>query len=246
MAKYDIAVDRHQLLKAETLADAWTPFVSNAGKPLPEGLGWWITDYRGERLIWHYGHWGTGYSALYLKVPARHLTFIAMANSEALADHHYRVADNVTNDLFACHFIDSFIPQLKTAVSHVDSESPADVPTTGPAKDCELSSRKALQNWLADRRSKAHTIVALDPTLAVDYAGRYQLRPDRILVVTNEKGRLFINIPEGDRSEMYAISPTQFFVKSRPYVMTFVRDGGRVTRLDALVDTETVTAPRIK
>ena len=41
---------------------------------------WRGVYYRGERLIWHYGHWGTGFSALFLKVPARHLTLIAFAN----------------------------------------------------------------------------------------------------------------------------------------------------------------------
>jgi len=44
MAKYDLAVDRHELLKAETLAGAWTPFLSNAGQPLAQGLGWYVTD----------------------------------------------------------------------------------------------------------------------------------------------------------------------------------------------------------
>jgi hypothetical protein len=76
------------------------------------GLGWYVTDYRGERLVWHYGHWGTGFSALYLKVPARHLTLIAFANSEALADHHYKVGEDVTNDLFACDFINTFVPAV--------------------------------------------------------------------------------------------------------------------------------------
>ena len=91
LAKYDVAVDRHELLKAETLARAWTPFLSNAGQPLAHGLGWFVTDYRGARLVWHFGHWGTGFSAIYVKVPARRLTLIALANSEALADHHYQV-----------------------------------------------------------------------------------------------------------------------------------------------------------
>src|SRR5688572_2556787 len=87
MARYDLAVDRHALLEAGTLERAWTPFASNAGQPLAHGLGWYVTDYRGERLVWHYGHWGTGFSAIYLKVPARRLTLVALANSEALADH---------------------------------------------------------------------------------------------------------------------------------------------------------------
>src|SRR5262245_55508751 len=40
LAKYDVALDRHLLLKRETQEKAWTPFVSNDGERLPYGLGW--------------------------------------------------------------------------------------------------------------------------------------------------------------------------------------------------------------
>ena len=67
--------------------------------------GWFVTDYRGTRLIWHFGHWGTGFSAMYLKIPAHRLTLILLANSEALADHHYQVGEDITHNVFACSFI---------------------------------------------------------------------------------------------------------------------------------------------
>src|SRR5215218_9647072 len=51
LAKYDVAIDRHVLLEPKTQELAWMPFVSNAGKPLPYGLGWFVGDYRGERLV---------------------------------------------------------------------------------------------------------------------------------------------------------------------------------------------------
>jgi len=50
-AKYDLAVDCHELLSAETLARAWTPFLSNAGQLLAMGLRRYVTDYRGTRLV---------------------------------------------------------------------------------------------------------------------------------------------------------------------------------------------------
>src|SRR5262245_4851339 len=76
MAKYDIAIDRHVLLKKETQERAWTPFVSNGGQRLPYGLGWFVTDYHGLKLVWHYGQWGTGFSAMYLKVPEKHVSVV--------------------------------------------------------------------------------------------------------------------------------------------------------------------------
>lgn len=57
---------------------------SPTGDALPYGLGWFIAAPQGERLIWHTGLWEGAYSALYLKVPGRHLTLILLANSDAL------------------------------------------------------------------------------------------------------------------------------------------------------------------
>ncbi len=245
MARYDQAVDRHQLLQPDTLARAWTPFLTSAGEPLPMGLGWYVTIYRGTRLIWHYGHWGTGFSALYLKVPAHRLTLVALANSEALADHHYRVGEDVTNDLFACSFLDVFVPGLANRPGTKDSPaSPPDIPTTGPASDCQLSSRAALDRWLADRRARARTAVPLDPTLATAYAGRYKF-PHRTITITENAGRLYIDIPEGDRSELFAETPTQFFLKIRPWTLTFVKKGSKVIRLDVLDSGQILSGQRV-
>ena len=242
MAKYDIAVDDHRLLGAATLARAWTPVRSPAGVPFPMGLGWWVTDYRGERLVWHYGHWGTGFSALYLKVPARRLTLVALANSEALADHHYQVGDNVTNDIVACDFLTTFVP----GIAAVTPGDPADVPADGPAHDCVRSSRTALRRWIGDRRAKARKAIPLDPALAAAYAGRYPLAKIRTVTVSEEDGHLYIDVPQGERSELFAASPTQFFLKIRPWTLTFVRDGDKGMRLDILDGGEVFSGHKLR
>ena len=242
LAKYDIAVDRHQLLKAETLARAWTPFISNTGQPLAHGLGWFVTDYRGARLVWHFGHWGTGFSAIYVKVPARRLTLIALSNSEALADHHYQVGEDITNNVFTCAFLNAFVPDV---ANRTDAQaSPADVPTTGPAKDCEISSRAAREKWIANRLAKARKTIPLDSKLAAAYVGRYQL-PHRVVTVTEESGHLYIDVPQGDRSELFAEAPSQFFLKIRPWTLTFVKEGSQVTRLDISDSGEVMSGRRV-
>ena len=243
LAKYDMAVDRHELLKAETLARAWTPFLSNAGQPLAHGLGWFVTDYRGARLVWHFGHWGTGFSAIYVKVPARRLTLIALANSEALADHHYQVGEDITNDVFTCAFLNVFVPDV---ANRTDAPaSPADIPSTGPAKDCEVSSRAALEKWIADRHAKARKTIPLDSKLAAAYVGRYQL-PHRVVTVTEESGHLYIDVPQGERSELFAEAPSQFFLKIRPWTLTFVKEGSQVTRLDIREGGEVMSGRRVE
>jgi CubicO group peptidase (beta-lactamase class C family) len=227
LAKYDAAVDRHALLKPDTLAAAWTPFVSNAGKPLAHGLGWFVTDYQGTRLVWHFGHWGTGYSALYLKVPARRLTLFLLANSEALADHQFQIGEDITNNAFACAFLQSLVPEVA-------------------AGDCATRSRAALAKWIEHRRATGRTAIKLDRALLEAYAGRYQF-PHRVLTVTSEGDRLFADISPDGRSELFAETPTQFFLKIRPtWQLTFVKEGSQVIRLDVTDAGQTLSATRIK
>src|SRR6185295_12235352 len=84
MAKYDIAIDQNKFLTKETQQLAFTPTVSTKGEALPYGLGWFTQNYKGTKLIWHYGYW-TGNSSFILKVPERNITFIIMANSDNLS-----------------------------------------------------------------------------------------------------------------------------------------------------------------
>lgn len=158
-------------------------------------------------------------------MPARHLTLVALANGEALADHHFQVGEDITNNMFACDFINLFVPEVLTG-------------------DCERRSRTALAKWIADRGAKARRIVPLEPTLAATYAGRYQF-PGRIVTITREGSRLFIDVPEGNRTELFAESPTQLFLKIRPWTMTFVRAGERVARIDILDNGEIYPAQRV-
>jgi CubicO group peptidase (beta-lactamase class C family) len=84
MAKYDIAIDQNKFLTKETQQLAFTPTRSTSGEELPYGLGWFTQNYKGTKLIWHYGYW-TGNSSFILKVPERNMTFIIMANSDNLS-----------------------------------------------------------------------------------------------------------------------------------------------------------------
>jgi CubicO group peptidase (beta-lactamase class C family) len=237
MAKYDAAVDSHALLKPETLARAWVPFTSNAGKPLAHGLGWFVTDYRGTRLVWHYGHWGTGFSALYLKVPAKHLSMIMLSNSEALADHMFQIGEDITTNVFACDFLDTFVPELANASG----------PTSATAvADCNVGSRAALAKWIEDRRAKMRKAMTVDPALLQAYAGRYDV-PDRgVWTLTAQDGHLYLIGSTGNQYELFAEAPNRFFLKTRPWTVSFVKEGGRVTRMDIHDTGLTLHAPRVE
>ena len=226
MARYDAAIDRHQFLKTATQEKAWTAFVSNGGQRLPHGLGWFVSETKGVRLIWHYGNWGTGFSAIYLKVPERHLSLVVLANSEALGDHHFpaivegqaqlQAGAAITNNVFACAFLRLFVL------------------ADGQGHDCERNSQTALAKWRERRRAQARVAIPLDPGILEPYVGQYQFEAPstRVLTVSREGGRLFVDIPWGHKSELFAESESKFFLKVRPIQLTFVKEEGRVTHLE--------------
>jgi hypothetical protein len=105
LARYDAAIDNNVFVSAAAQAAAWTNAQSTAtASPLPHGLGWFIQQIGGTRVIWHYGQWPQ-YSALYIKVPDRHLTLILLANSGGLGEA-FPLADG---DLMVSPFARAFI-----------------------------------------------------------------------------------------------------------------------------------------
>ncbi len=85
LARYDAAIDRHLLLQSQTQETAWSNHRNSRGLALPHGLGWFVQNYFGERLVWHFGNWPAAFSSLILKVPGRSLTLILLANSGGLS-----------------------------------------------------------------------------------------------------------------------------------------------------------------
>jgi CubicO group peptidase (beta-lactamase class C family) len=108
MAKYDIAVDQNKFITKETQQLAFTPAVSTKGESLPYGLGWFTTNYKGTKLLWHYGYW-TGNSSLILKVPEQNITFIIMANSDNLSRPTDLGSGNALSSPVGMAFLKTFI-----------------------------------------------------------------------------------------------------------------------------------------
>jgi len=71
----------------------------------PRGLGWFVQSYKGERLVWHFGYVQNAYSSLILKVPARGVTFILLANGDGLSAPFQLQSGDVTRSLFASLFL---------------------------------------------------------------------------------------------------------------------------------------------
>jgi CubicO group peptidase (beta-lactamase class C family) len=257
MAKYDAAIDRHTFLKQETQAIAWIPFVSNAGQPLPHGLGWFAENYHGLKLIWHYGHWGTGFSATYLKVPDKNLSLILLANSEALSDPFYWTGGIETNAL-ACAFLRLFVfedlqnrtlgdpPWKQDDAKFTKELARLTKESNGYLYDCERLSHAAIMKWLGERRARARTPVKLNPEIYEAYVGAYELNSTRTFTVSREGARLFIDVPRGNKSEMFAESKSKFFLKAPDAQIEFLKDEkGQVTALEIRAYGQTLQARRI-
>ncbi len=109
LAKFDQALDTGTLLSPAAKEAMWTPPLDADGEPLPYAHGWYVQTHRGERLVWHSGWQPEAYSALYLKVPERNVTLIALGNSEGLWWDNGITQAQVENSPLAAQFLDTFV-----------------------------------------------------------------------------------------------------------------------------------------
>lgn len=64
------------------------------------------------------------------------------------------------------------------------------------------------------------------------YVGEYEMGPGRVLAFSFEKGSLWGGPVGDDKSQLFAVSPTKFFLKDVPIEITFQKDAkGTVTGL---------------
>jgi CubicO group peptidase (beta-lactamase class C family) len=106
-AAFSMAMDRDAFLRPATKALAWTPVVSPSGETFPYGLGWFATDYKGIRIIWHYGWW-TASSTLVIKVPSQGLTFVLLANTDGLSAPYPLGSGKLDASPWAREFLETF------------------------------------------------------------------------------------------------------------------------------------------
>jgi CubicO group peptidase (beta-lactamase class C family) len=111
LAKFDVALDRGQLISPEAVQQMMTPTRSTAGDVLPYGLGWFVREYQGRRLVWHTGLWEEKYSALYLKIPDQRVTMILLANSDGLRWDNPLDRADIEKSPFATAFLARFPPR---------------------------------------------------------------------------------------------------------------------------------------
>jgi serine-type D-Ala-D-Ala carboxypeptidase/endopeptidase len=79
---------------------------------------------------------------------------------------------------------------------------------------------------------KERTAISVDPKVLDGYVGRYQLAPQFVITVTRDRGSLFVQATGQPKFEIFAESPTEFFLKVVNAQITFVTGAdGRATEL---------------
>lgn len=99
-------------LDKATLDQMWSQqFVDtgNSQTALPTGLGWFVQNASGVRLVWTFGHIPDAGSALIVKMPAKRLTLIMLSNSGGLAAGYNFERGDVTSSPFVKVFLRLFI-----------------------------------------------------------------------------------------------------------------------------------------
>ena len=109
LVQFDLALKKGVLLRAETIAQAWTPPVGRQGQRLPHGLGWFVQSYAGEPVVWQFGVGENSSSSLLITLPRRGLTLVLLANSDGLARPFALAAGDLTVSPFGRLFLGIFV-----------------------------------------------------------------------------------------------------------------------------------------
>jgi hypothetical protein len=237
LAKLDAALNANTLLPATTKEQMFTPTVSNSGKDLPYGLGWFTQTHRGTRLIWHYGLTPPSASALFLKLPDERLTFIVLANTDGLSRpvpwHESDALDSLVAQAFYKRFVlapryGQPLPAIDwsadsstvlEAINQVQDESARDLLNkefqARSALASSLADLKAANERLASMRATAEEVArSLEPQTLDLYAGDYQFSDfgGFTLNITQAENKLYVTWPGQTPQELLPLSMARFFM----------------------------------
>ncbi len=167
LAKFSQALDTDTLVSRASKEQMWAPFVSINGDTLPYGQGWFVQKLEGYKLVWHYGQ-EDGYASLLLKIPAKNLTFIALANSNPLSEHGQIIHGNLLRSALGFSFLKNFVMSPQSALPPLPWSTSLDSldaflrniqnPKTKRIYRDEIISRIMMYSFLAEHDDQALTL----------------------------------------------------------------------------------------
>ena len=146
-----------RLFSGDSQQQMWsmlTP-ITIAKPPIPElapllphfygyGEGWFLSDYRGQRLVWHTGGWPGMVSRVTL-VPELHLGVVVLTNQESGAAFNavtYRVLDAYLNPLHKTDWVAVYDKAVKKAEAKADDSFAVHAKARDPNSKPSLSLAK--------------------------------------------------------------------------------------------------------
>jgi CubicO group peptidase (beta-lactamase class C family) len=249
LARFDAAMDENLLVSQATKEQMFAPTTSTHGARLPYGLGWFSQDYRGTRLVWHYGHWPPSVSSLIIKAPHENITFIILANTDNLSRPYPLGNGDVMQSSAALAFFRTFIfePRRGGAAPEIDWEAHEGNTTTvldqyddAELQDLLAKEHAAHMSVLASYgllKEFAERIASMKAT-DVDtqgygtYMGRYEVPPELnapfdYVTIAVDAHKMFVKIPDGPAMELYPQSESSFF---------FVNDATEILELEFITN----------
>ena len=99
LMKWDQSLYKSKLVSERTLRVAFTPHTPTDKPGRSYGYGWYLTEYRGLKVIYHSGE-SIGFRTRLVRVPEKHFSVILLANraDAKLEDFPLRIADIVLFD----------------------------------------------------------------------------------------------------------------------------------------------------
>ena len=163
LAKFVIALRANTLLSEKSKVLMFTPSLSPGERKLPYGLGWFVEDFHGHKLVWHYGQ-EAGFSSLLLMVPGRDLALILEANSSALSEPFWLLFGDVARSPFALAFLRDVVLRNNSVVPMKNQgAAPPDWNLDSSALSAELARK--------DRKGFDFSDDLLDRALALAWLG---------------------------------------------------------------------------
>jgi CubicO group peptidase (beta-lactamase class C family) len=181
----------------------WSRVVQN--RRLLKATSWELAINPPDKGSWGYG-WGIGYFA------ERNKKLIFQnGNLPGFATFHVQVPDDDIVVILLCNVDDA-----------------SDLTSLEPIATDLL---KLMYN-LPYQLPKNRKAVPVEETVLRHYVGNYQLAPDRTLAITLEAGKLFLQVTNQPRFELFAESETEFFLKVVDAQLTIHKDAsGKVSHI---------------
>ncbi len=109
LAKYGVALVQGDILPQQLLDRMWNPTAGADGTPQPYGLGWWVEEIDGRKVVWHGGWWPDAYAGMMVIVPDEALVLVALGNTDGLHWGNPLNEANIASSPLMAKFFDLFV-----------------------------------------------------------------------------------------------------------------------------------------